>query len=217
MLMTIGGLIVAAILMLIAWLNESAWLKKFVLGGTAIWLAVYTVLLFGMSALSAGKSLKVNEPKAFCGFYLDCHMHAAVTGIERSKTLNGRSAEGIFYIVSVKVYSDARRAMIGLLSVEAQVEDASGHLYSRNLSAELELPLQPEFERKLGPQGSFTKRIVFDMPADVQDPKMDIREGYVIDQLIEAILIGDEDSLFHERNCFCLNEQCDPNLRAEAR
>ena len=37
MLMTIGGVIVAAILFTVAWLNESAWLKKFVLGGVAIW------------------------------------------------------------------------------------------------------------------------------------------------------------------------------------
>ena len=63
MLMTIGGLIVAGILLGIAWLNQSAWLKKFVIGGVAVWLAFYVAMLLGFSFFSTETTLAEKEPK----------------------------------------------------------------------------------------------------------------------------------------------------------
>src|SRR5215468_2076581 len=123
MLMTIGGLIVAAILLGIAWLNQSAWLKKFVIGGLAVWFAFYVAMLLGFSFFSTEATLTANEPKEFCGFYLDCHMHTSVTGVRRTKTLGDRVATGEFYIVTVKVFSNAKRATLGLHTVDAHVVD----------------------------------------------------------------------------------------------
>lgn len=48
---------------------------------------------------------------------------------------------------------------------------------------------------------------VFDLPANVKNPRLDIKEGYGIDHAIEAVLIGDEDSVWHKRNYFALAEQ----------
>src|SRR5437773_3681591 len=107
MLMTIGGLVAAAILFGIAWLNESAWLKKFVIGGVAVWFAFYIAMLLGFSLFSTEKTLAINEPKEFCGFYFDCHMHTAVTNVTRTKTIGNKTANGEFYIVTVKVFSNA--------------------------------------------------------------------------------------------------------------
>ena len=206
MLMTIGGLIVAAVLFGIAWLNDSAWLKKFVLGSVAIWLIFYVVMLLGFSFASTEKTLAIGEAKEYCGFYLDCHMHSAVTDVVRTKTLGNKTANGEFYIVTVKVFSNARRATLGLLSVETSVVDTAGQIYTRDMQAESELPPQPDFERKITPAETFEKQIVFDLPVDVQDPRLDMREGYGIDRVIEAVLIGDEDSIFHKRNFFALSE-----------
>ena len=40
----------------------------------------------------------------------------------------------------------------------------------------------------------------------MQNPRLDIREGYGIDHAIEAVLVDDEDSVFHKRNYFLLAE-----------
>ena len=207
MLITIGGLLVAGVLLAIAWLNESAWLKKFMLGSIAIWLGFYGIALVGTSFVSEEKLLGLNEQKEFCGFYLDCHMHAAVTGVRTAKALGGRRARGKFYIVNVNVFSNAAKATLGLKNVDAHVIDASGERHDRDLEAEAELDLQPEFEMEIGPEENFDKEIVFDLPVDVQNPRFDISEGSWIDRLAETFLIGDEDSLSYKRNYLKLEEQ----------
>jgi hypothetical protein len=214
MLMTIGGLILTTVLFGIAWLNDSSWLKKFVLGGAAIWLIFYVAMLLGFSFTSTEKTLQTGEAKEYCGFYLDCHMHTAVTAVQKTKTLGNKTANGEFYIVSVKVFSNARRATLGLLTVDAHVVDASGETYARDMQAESQLPPQPDFERQITPGETFEKQIVFDLPGGVQNPRLDLREGYGIDHLIEAVLINDEDSIFHKRNLFALRSEDTPVLNA---
>ena len=208
-LMTIGGLIVAAVLFVIALYTGKAWLAKFVVGGVAVWFVFYFVMLLGVSLFSKEKTLALNEPKAFCGFYLDCHMHTAVKGVRTAKTIGNRTAKGEFHIVTVEVCSDAVRATLGLLTVDAHVVDAGNRTYTRDMDAETQLAPQPEFEKQIGPEESFEKEIVFDLPVNVKEPRLDIREGYGIDHAIEAVLIGDEDSIFHARNYFKLSEQND--------
>jgi hypothetical protein len=206
MLMTIGGLVAAAILLGIAWLHESPWLRKFVLGGVTIWFVFYIAMLFGFSLFSTEKTLALGEAKEYCGFYLDCHMHTAVTGVQLKKTIGSATAKGEFYIVKVKVFSNARRATLGLLTVDAHVVDANGRTYSRDIDSESQIAPQPDFEKKISPVESFEKEIVFDLPTDVQNPRLDIREGYGIDHVIEALLIDDEDSIFHKQNYFALSK-----------
>lgn len=207
MLMTIGGLIVAAILFAIAIFTKRSWLKKFVIGGVAVWFAFYIAMLLGFALFSTEKTLAANEAKEFCGFYLDCHMHTAVTNVSRTKTIGNKTARGEFYIVRVNVFSNAKAATLGLLTVDAHVVDSAGQIYSRDTQAELQLPPQPDFERKISPVESFEKEIVFDLPTGVQNPRLDIREGYDIDHAIEAVLVDDEDSILHKRNYFSLDDQ----------
>jgi len=206
MLMTIGGLLVAGFLLVAAWLNESAWLKKFVIGGIVVWFAFYITMLLGFSLFSSEHTLAIGESKKYCGFYLDCHLHTAVTNVSRTKVLGDLTANGEFYIVTVKVFSDARRATLGLLTVDAHVIDESGTTYTRDIDAESQLDPQPAFEQKVGPMSSFEKQIVFDLPVYIQNPRLDIRDGYGIDHVIEAVLVDDEDSIFHKRNYLALSE-----------
>ena len=118
-----------------------------------------------------------------------------------------RTANGQFYIVKVKVFNDARRATLGLLTVDAKVIDEVANPYQRDQQAESQLPPQPPLEQKIPPVGSFEKEIVFDLPINVRDPRLDIREGYGIDHVIEAVLVDDEDSIMHKRKLFGLQEQ----------
>lgn len=205
MLMTIGGLITAAVLLGISQVTKKAWLQHFVLGGVSVWLIFYGMMLFGSSLLSKEKTLALNEPKKFCGFYLDCHMHTAVTGVRKTKTIGNKTAGGEFYIVDVQVFSDAVREPLQLAATEATVVDEQSVTYERDADAEARLGSQPSFETRIGPEESFTKEIVFDLPAGVKEPRLDIRDGYGIDTAIEAVLVGDEDSVFHKRNYFTLS------------
>ena len=211
MLMTIGGLIVSAILFGLSFFLGTTWLRSFILGGVAIWFGFYFAMLLGFSLFSTEKTLSIGEAKEYCGFYLDCHMHAAVTGVRITKSIGDRTADGEFYIVTVKVFSDAKRATLGLLNVTAKVLDEDGNNYYRDHEAEDQLPPQPRFEKKVSPVESFEKQIAFDLPVDVKNPRLDLKEGYEIDRVIEALVIGDEDSLLHKRNYF---ELVPENLRA---
>lgn len=207
MLMTIGGLITAFVLLVISFFTKNLWLNKFVFGAVAVWFVFYAILLFGTSLFSTEKRLALNESKAFCGFYIDCHLHAAVTDVRKTKTLGDKTAKGDFYIVKVKVSSDAKRAALGLITVDTRVMDDRNRQFNRNVAAEAELGDQPEFERKISPVESFEKEIVFDLPSEIENPRLDIREGYGVDHAIETVLIGDEDSVLHKRNYFKLEQQ----------
>jgi hypothetical protein len=207
MLMTIGGSMAAAILLIISFVTRKIWLRNFVLGSVAVWFGFYGLMLLGFSLVSEEKMLSLNEPKEYCGFYLDCHMHTAVTDVRRTKTIGERAAKGEFYIVTVKVFSDAKREPLNLVGTQAAVLDERDNAYTRDREAEAALGPQPEFETKIAPAETFTKQIVFDLPADIKTPRLDIRDGYGIDTAIEAVLVDDEDSILHKRNYFDLVEQ----------
>jgi hypothetical protein len=212
MLMTIGGLVVAAILFGVAWLHESAWLKKFVVGSVAIWFAFYIAMLLGTSLMSKERLIAVGDTdgKAFCGFYLDCHLHAAVTGATRAKTIGNKTANGEFYIVRVRVFSDAKNPSIAfrLIQPNAQIVMPDGSELSRDLDAEALLPTADvSLDEQIKGRQTLEKEIVFDVDQPSRDLKLLITEGYGIDKWIERFLIGDEDSIFHARPYFALTSK----------
>ena len=210
MLMTIGGLVVAAILFGVAWLHESAWLKKFVVGGVAIWFAFYLAMLLGTSLLSKERLIAVGDTdgKAFCGFYLDCHLHAAVTDVMRAKAIGNKTAVGEFYIVRVKVFSDARNPQIAfrLIEPKARLVLPDGSLQQRDLEAEALLPTAGvSLDSDIRGRETIEKEIVFDVDQPSPNLKLLITEGYGIDKWIERFLIGDDDSIFHGQQYFALD------------
>ena len=142
MLMTIGGLFVAAILFFVAFWKKIEWLKKFVFGCVAIWFVFYAAMLFGFSLLSEEKVLALNEPKEYCGFYLDCHLHTSFLEVRTAKQIGSQTAQGIFYIVKVRVSSDAKNPEIPfhLIEPKAEITDRGGQTYTRIAEAENQLP-----------------------------------------------------------------------------
>ena len=136
MLMTIGGLITAIVLLGISVFTKRIWLGKFVFGAVAVWLVFYAILLFATALSSRENTLGLNEPKEFCGFYLDCHLHTAVTDVRKMKMLGSKIASGEFYVVKVKVFSDAKRSTLGLITVDTLVFDDQNSIFTRDLEAE---------------------------------------------------------------------------------
>lgn len=199
--MTIGGLIAAGVLLGIAVYTGKTWLRNFVFGGVAVWFVFYIAMLLGFSAMSEEKNLTFNEPKEFCGFYLDCHMHTSVTDVRRTKTIGDRTANGEFYVVTVKVFSDAKRETLGFGGLKLHVIDADGKRYPH--VPEVEKP-DEWFTRPVPAGSSFEREVVFDLPVDVQNPRLDMHDDQ---SLVEKLLVDDEDSIFHKRNYFKLSEQ----------
>jgi len=210
MLMTIGGVIAAVIVTIVSLITKRSWLANFTLGAVAVWFSFYAVMLVGFSITSHEKDLTFDEPKSYCGFYLDCHLHAMVTGVRTTKTIGDHTADGIFYVANVKVFSDARNpnTKLRLITPEAVVVDGNGTKYSRSEQAESRLPSAAvDLGGDIHSRDIIEKEIVFDLPQGVPNPRLDIRDGYGIDHAIDAVLIDDEDSLFHKRIYFKLREQ----------
>lgn len=208
LMITIGGSIIAAILLIVSYFTKKTWLRTFVLGGVSVWFASYAILLFVGSFFSEERTLALNEPKEFCGFYFDCHLHTAVTDVRKTKTIGDKTANGEFYIVKVKVSSNAKQAALHLIETKAEAFDEGGRIYSRRLEAEKLLPTADiSLDQEVAANASFEKEIVFDITEPAENVRLLITEGYGIDKAIEAVLIGDEDSVFHKRNFFKLEEQ----------
>ena len=195
---TIVGVGIAVILLAVAIYTRTIWLRNFVLGGVAVWFVFYFAMLAGFSLKSEETELGLNEPKAFCGFYLDCHMHTAVTSVRTAKTLGNKTANGEFYIVTVKVFSNAKQATLGFGGLKLHVTDADGKLYPHVPEAE---PSEPWFTRPVPAGGSFERDVVFDLPVGVRNPRLDMHDDK---SLIEKFVIGDEDSLLHKGTYFKL-------------
>jgi len=200
-LATIGGLGLAFILLIIAAWTKQVWLSKFVSGAVVVWLVFYTTMLLGVSLASREKTLQLNEAKAFCGFYLDCHLHASVSDVRTAKQISDKTAQGIYYIVKVRIFNDARRAAIGLHNPQFEIIDEQRRIFEP--TEDLTVSGNP-FERKVPAGGSFEGEVIFDLPADVKNPRLDVAEGIGIDKVIESVLIGDEDSILHKRARFKL-------------
>lgn len=173
-----GGALVAVALVRSLWLKDPHTAKR-LLAGLAAWAAVYGVLLVSASARSRTSIIPAGEAKAFCGFYLDCHIHAAVEKVER---------RGNQLIVDVKIFSDARRAELNYFLRAELMGAGAGHILRGSLP----------------PSGSTTQRLTFNLDGNAQNLRLSVTDASWLDRLVETFLIGDEDSIFHARRLFAL-------------
>lgn len=171
-------------------------------------LVVYGGVLLAVSLTSREIVLNHGVPKRFCGFYLDCHMAAAVESVDRTPAIGGVRATGTYYVVNVRVSSDARRATLWMGDPDIFAVDAGGTRYRRDAAAEREMEQLARdsgtFSRPVVAGGSFTKPVVFDIPTGATNLRMMITDARGVDRVLEALLIGDEDSLLHRPVTFRL-------------
>jgi hypothetical protein len=169
-------------------------------------LALYFVLLAAVSVTSAEKVLGINDEKKFCA--ADCDLAFSVTNVTKTETLgdppNQSKAQGIYNVVNVKIRSDAVRVTMQFNDpIDVQAVDKQGREYayspqgqrafdlSKGITSTLVLP----WVHELAPGASSSRDIVFDLPADAQDPALVIIEG----GWPTTFVIGDENSLFHKK------------------
>jgi hypothetical protein len=180
--------------------------------GVATWGTAYAALLVSTSLTSRERVLEPGEVKRFCGFYLDCHMGAALVDVRRVATLgtppNEVRAAGEFHVVTLEVTSDARRATLGLHDPVATIIDDRGRVFHRSPLGERALasgvgPAIPLDQPVLG-SAQFTTPVVFDLPADARSPKLLLTDGPRVARVFEQFLVGDEDSFLHKRTYHAL-------------
>lgn len=169
---------------------------------------LYLGVLLAVSFTSKERVLARGSDLHFCGFYFDCHMAVAVDSVTRTRTIGGARATGEFYVVSLRVSSDALRATLRLGNPEYQMLDSAGRRFPRSPTGEQALAAltgaQAALVQKVPPGGSYHTAVVFDLPADVRDPRLLVTDAGGPDFLLEGLLIGDEDSFFHQPTTLAL-------------
>jgi hypothetical protein len=163
------------------------------------WAALYGASLLTLSLGSRGRVLAWDEDLRFCGFYLDCHLRVAVTGVEIVDSIAGARPEGRFHVVTLRIGSDAKAARLRLHDPRLTVTDAAGRRFDRTATAEAALGPRPALTDEVGPGAAYATTVVFDLPRDAGEPRLAVTHGWWADRLIEFILIGDEDSFLHAR------------------
>jgi hypothetical protein len=206
---TVLGLIAAAILTVISMARGRTRVARSIVLVSAAWGGAYATLLIVASLESRERTLPIGETKRFCGFYLDCHMGVAVERVDTMSSIGPPSEElragGTFYVITLRVSSDARRVPLHLEHPRAVIVDAEGFHHERSLEAEQKLASaqRVELERPVEAGDSFTRAIVIDVPG-VREPRLYVSVGGPLDRALELAVIGDEDALLHARTFHAL-------------
>ena len=197
-------------------LAYSVWRKKFgltklALATIALVAGVYLVALLIFSFASSEKVLARGEEKHFCE--IDCHLAYSIADVRETKTLgeapNQLAAAGMFRVVTIKTRFDETTtslnrgdALLYPNSRVVTVNDENGNSYSpapeaeglleksRTAGTAMTVPLRPS--------ESYSTILVFDLPANIKNPTLLIREG----EWVTHLVIGHENSPLHKKTRF---------------
>ena len=201
--LTLLGLLAAGVMTLLAIAKGRTPVARSVVLISGAWVAAYATLLVVTSIASRERTLPLGETKRFCGFYLDCHMGVAVERVQTMSSIgeagNELRAGGTFYVITLRVSSDARRVPLHLEQPKFAVVDAEGFRHERSLDAEQRLPSAwlADLEQPVRAGSSFTRTIIIDVPRGARDARLHVTMGGPLDRAVELALIGDEDALLH--------------------
>ncbi len=167
------------------------------------WAVLYGAAVLAVSLRSHDDLLAPGQTKYFCGFYLDCHVGVAVLGDSVAQAIGGRRASGAFHVLTLRFSSTAVRANQTPWRVQMQLEGADGVRYERDAAAEAALVGAQQLEQEIPPGGSYTVRVVFDVPPEARRPRLLVDQGAAL-KFPEIVLIGDEGSMLHRKTWLAL-------------
>ena len=200
---TVLGALAAAVLAVVAAMRSRLGVARAIAVIAAAWLAAYGASLVVTSVASRERTLALGETKRFCGFYLDCHMGVAVEHVDTMSTIGepGREvrAGGEFFVVTLRVSSDAKRVPLHLVRPRVVIVDAEGFEYERSTDAEQTLAeaQRTDLERSVDAGHSFTRTVIIDVPRGAREPRLHVTMGGPLDRAAELAIIGDEDAWLH--------------------
>lgn len=168
-----------------------------------IWCGIYLSLLSWRSAVSQDRLLEPGEEYRLHGFLLDPHFLFAVEDVKQTKALEGANAprsSGVFYVVTIRYRSDARRAELRLPELDVVVIDETDHRFSPLHPVPLATTTQ---STRPGESGRFD--LVFDLPEESRNPRLALRSAEPLDRLLGKFVLDDEESIGHRRTTFRLS------------
>ena len=173
----------------------------------------YLLATLAFSLVSREKVLAFGVEKHFCE--IDCHLAYSVANLRKTKTLgnppNETTPQGIFYVVTIKTRFDettiSNQRGNSLLTPNSRIVtilDEQGNSYSPSIEGQRALAVSQgggtPLTTPLRPGESYTTDLVFDLPMDVKNPELLMREGAFETHFI----IGHENSLWHKKTKFRL-------------
>ncbi|MDQ6654058.1 MAG: DUF4352 domain-containing protein, partial [Acidobacteriota bacterium] len=172
---------------------------------------IYFVIMLGFSFASTEKVLARGQEKHFCE--IDCHLAYSITDVRQTKTLGNApdqiTATGMFRAVTLKTRFDETTTSLnrgnGLLYPNSRIVaviDESGKKYfplpEGQGALERSQAAGTPLTNPLRPGESYTTTLVFDLPADIRNPTLLIREG----DLVTHFVVGHENSPLHKKTAF---------------
>lgn len=195
--------IVASALALVIRRFQVAWMIGRVM---LVWVGLYAAALLFVSFTSSPVILDLGQEHCFD------EMCFSVKGVTTTQTLGTTphqiTAHGLYYVLAVQLHNAAKRVPQRPDSAMMWITDQQGHVYTGWVNAQ-ETPGQPMggpitipqiWYRRLEPGESMTHSVAFDLPVNVVQPRLVIKEGSGPTPLI----IGDENSFFHAKTAFRL-------------
>jgi len=186
-----AGYVLALLLKKAVW---ARWILRLELAG----LGLYVVLFLLSSLTSRTRELAVGEEKHICE--VDCHLAYAVTAVQTAKVWNGKTAQGTFRIVSVRIRFDSntiakwRPRDLGLTPNGRSVAllDEKGREYPAPVDA---------LQRRLLPGEAYTTDFVFDVPSDAGRLRLMLASG----DWPTRLMIAHENAFLHGKVLFRLS------------
>jgi hypothetical protein len=192
----LGTFALGAAFVLARLLKKAAW-ARWIVRLEVAGLALYAILFLLASFTSKTRELAVGEEKHICE--VDCHLAYAVTGVRTAQQWDGKTAQGTFYVVTVRVRFDSNTIaqwrprdmplfpngrMVALL-------DGQGRRYPAPVIA---------LGRRLIPGEAYTTEFVFDVPADATNPRLVLASG----DWPTRLMIAHENAFLHGKVLFRL-------------
>jgi len=183
-------------------------LAKFALVTIALVTSIYLAILLIFSLASSEKVIARGEEKHFCE--IDCHLAYSVMDVHETKTLgdapNQLTAAGIFHVITIKTRFDENtisphrgNALLYPNSRVVTISGEDGNQYfpsaeaqgvlekSQSVGTPMTIPLRPS--------ETYSTTLVFDLPTNVKNTTLLIREG----ELVTHLVIGHENSFLHKK------------------
>lgn len=186
-------------------------MMKFALMTIALVGGLYLAILLIFSFASSEKVIARGAEKYFCE--IDCHLAYSITDVRETKTLgeapNQLSATGVFRVVTIKTRFDENTigphrgdVLLYPNSRVVTVSDQNGQQYIPSAEAqrvvEKSQAAGTPMTIPLRPSESYSTTLVFDLPADISNPTLLIREG----EFVTHLVIGHENSFLHKKTWF---------------
>jgi hypothetical protein len=205
---TVGLTVLLVIATVVLFFTRRAW-AKYSLHAIVVLLGGYAAVLAFFSFASFDRTVKRGDEKFYCG--MDCHIAYSVQSVERTKTIGDATANGEFYVITVRSHFDERTIAPWRGDSPLRPDpptltliDTSGRSYAVSAMGQKAweaVHAQPHsLTDGLRPGESYETTWIFDVPAVADNLRM--FAGW--NGFPSYILIGDEASPGHKKTYFAL-------------